>query len=116
MINKVILIGNVGHSPDIKTVGEVKVANLSIACQESYKDKNGEKVTTTEWIKLVAWRQLAEVIEKYVVKGQQIYVEGKIRTTNHDNKEGAKVYNTVVEVYTLNMLGKKETTDVHLRM
>lgn len=111
MVNKVILIGNVGHSPEIRTVEEVKVANLSIACSESYKDKNGEKVTHTEWVKLIAWRGLAEIIEKYVHKGQQLYIEGKLRTTSHDNKDGVKVYTTAVEVSTLTMLGAKKDAD-----
>ena len=111
MVNKVILIGNVGHSPEIKTLSDTKVARLSIACTESYKDKNGEKITTTEWVKLVAWRHLADIIEQYVHKGQQLYVEGKLRTTTHDNKDGVKVYTTQVELSSLVMLGKKDSAE-----
>lgn len=110
MVNKVILIGNVGHNPEIRTLSDTKVARLSIACTESYKASNGEKITTTEWVKLVAWRHLADIIEQYVHRGQQVYVEGKLRTTTHENKEGQKVYTTNVEVSTILMLGKKDTT------
>ena len=72
MLNKVILIGNVGADPEVKSVGESKVANLTLATSETYKDKQGEKEIVTEWHRLVIWRGLADIVEKYVKKGTQL--------------------------------------------
>lgn len=107
MINKVILIGNVGNDPEVKPVGETRVANFSIACSERWTDKDGVKQEKTEWIRIQAWRKLAEIVEKYVHKGQQVYVEGKIRTRSYD-KDGVTTYTTEVVIDTLKILGKKE--------
>ena len=80
-INKVILVGYVGRDPEIRYLeGGVAVAKFSLATTESYKNKEGNKVEQTEWHTVVAWRGLAEIIEKYVKKGQLLYIEGKIRT------------------------------------
>lgn len=106
MINSCTFIGNVGQTPEIKMVGETKLANFSIACNKTYLGQNGEKITKTEWIRLVAWRKLAEVVEKYITTGQQVYVEGELETRTYD-KEGVTHYATSINVRTLKMLGGK---------
>ena len=111
MINKCIFIGHVAADPEIRTAGSDTVANLRIGCSENWTDKNGEKQTTTEWISLVAWRKLAEIIEKYVKKGQLVYVEGKMKTRSWE-KDGVKHYTTDVVIDTLKMLGGKKD-DAH---
>ena len=84
-VNKVILVGNVGRDPETRHLDKgVAVANFSLATTETYTAKTGEKVSTTEWHNIVAWRGLAEVAEKYVKKGSQLYIEGRIRTRAWD--------------------------------
>jgi len=107
MINKCQFIGHVGADPEIKTVGTDTVANFRIGCSENWTDKNGQKQIRTEWISLVAWRKLAEIVEKYVKKGQLVYVEGRMTTRSWEDKDGAKRYNTEVVLDTLKMLGGK---------
>lgn len=113
-VNKVILIGNVGKDPDIRYLDSgVAIARFPLATSETYKNKEGEKVTTTEWHNLVLWRGLAEVAEKYVKKGSQLFIEGRIRTRSYDDKEGNKKYVTEIVADTMQMLGKKSETDSH---
>jgi single-strand DNA-binding protein len=110
MINKVILVGNVGRDPEIKHLdNNVAVATFSLATSESYKNKNGEKVTNTEWHNIVLWRGLADIAEKYIRKGSQIYVEGKIRSRSWDDKDGNKRYTTEILGETLQLLGRPNT-------
>ena len=111
MLNKVILIGNVGADPEVKSVGESKVANLTLATSETYKDKQGEKKTVTEWHRLVIWRGLAEIVEKYVKKGTSLYVEGKLQTRSWEDKDGNKKFTTEIVVDTLKMLGGGQKKD-----
>jgi single-strand DNA-binding protein len=107
-VNKVILVGNVGKDPEVRHLDSgVAVANFPLATSESYTAKNGEKVTTTEWHNIVLWRGLAEVAEKYVTKGRQLYIEGRIRTRNYDDKDGIKRYVTEIYGDTMQMLGSK---------
>jgi len=107
-VNKVILVGNVGKDPEIRHLDTgVAVANFTLATSESYVAKNGEKVTTTEWHNIVLWRGLAEVAEKYVTKGRQLYIEGRIRTRNYDDKDGNKRYITEIYGDVMQMLGSK---------
>ena len=107
-VNKVILVGNVGKDPEIRHLDNgVAVANFTLATSESYTAKNGEKVTTTEWHNIVLWRGLAEVAEKYVTKGRQLYIEGRIRTRNYDDKDGNKRYITEIYGDVMQMLGSK---------
>jgi len=107
-VNKVILVGNVGKDPEIRHLDTgVTVANFPLATSETYTAKNGEKVTTTEWHNIVLWRGLAEVAEKYVTKGRQLYIEGRIRTRNYDDKDGNKRYITEIYGDTMQMLGTK---------
>lgn len=107
MKNKVQLIGNVGNDPEIKNLeGGKKVANLTIATNDSYKNDKGEKVEQTEWHKVVAWGKTAEIIEKYVTKGLQIAIEGKLTHRSYDDKNGEKRYVTEVVANDLLLLGK----------
>ncbi|NJL15028.1 MAG: single-stranded DNA-binding protein [Microscillaceae bacterium] len=106
-LNKVMLIGNLGNAPEVKTLeGGIKVARFSLATSESYKDKNGDTQTETEWHTLIAWRSLAEVVEKYLRKGSTIYVEGKIKTRSYADKDGAKRYVTEIIAEQIIMLDK----------
>lgn len=107
-INKVILVGNVGKDPEIRHLDSgVAVASFPLATSENYVAKNGDKVSTTEWHNIVAWRGLAEVAEKYVTKGRQLYIEGKIKTRSWDDKEGNKRYMTEVVADVLQLLGSR---------
>ncbi len=107
-VNKVILVGNVGKDPEVRHLDSgVAVANFPLATSESYTAKNGERVTTTEWHNIVLWRGLADVAEKYVTKGQQLYIEGRIRTRAWDDKDGNKRYTTEIYGDQMQMLGKK---------
>jgi single-strand DNA-binding protein len=108
-VNKVILVGRLGKDPEVRyTNDNVPVANFSIATSEYYKDRNGERQESTEWHNIVAWRQLAEISEKYLRKGKLIYVEGKLRTRSWDDKEGNKRYATEIVADNITMLGKRE--------
>jgi len=107
MKNTVQLIGNVGNDPEIKTFdGGRKLANLTIATNDSYKNDKGEKVEQTEWHKVVAWGKTADLIEKYVTKGNQIGIEGKLTHRSYDDKNGEKRYITEVLVNEVLLLGK----------
>ena len=105
-LNKCTIIGNLGRDPEIKTIPSgQKVASFSLACSEKYT-KDGQKVEKTEWINCKAWGKLAEIIEKYVKKGNQIYVEGKLETQAFE-KDGIKRYKTEIVVNNMLMLGGK---------
>ena len=108
-LNKAQIIGNLGRDPEIKTIPSgQKVASFSLACSEKYTDKNGQKVEKTEWINCKAWGKLAEIIEKYVKKGSQIYVEGKLETQSFE-KDGVKKYKTEIIVNQMLMLGANDS-------
>jgi single-strand DNA-binding protein len=105
-VNKVILVGNLGKDPEVRYLENgAAVANFPIATSESYKDKNGNRVDQTEWHNIVLWRGLAEVAEKYLKKGNQVYIEGKIRTRSWDDKDGNKRYTTEIVGDQMTMLG-----------
>ncbi|MBN1251686.1 MAG: single-stranded DNA-binding protein [Bacteroidales bacterium] len=107
-INKAILVGNVGKDPEIQYVKEdVPVARFTLATSETFKNKNGEKVTNTEWHNIVVWRGLAKVVEQYVKKGSQLYVEGKITNRSYE-KDGVTKYFSEIVVNNLQMLGKAQ--------
>ena len=107
--NKVQLIGNLGQNPEVKELnGGKKVAKFSLATNETYRNKAGEKVTDTQWHNLVAWGKTAEVIEKYLKKGSEVAIEGKILNRNYTDKEGVKRYVTEIQVSDLLMLGGKK--------
>ena len=107
VLNKVMLIGNLGRDPEIKmTPSGQKVATFSIATTERYTDRNGQKQEKTEWHNIVAWRKLAEIIERYVKKGSSIYIEGKLTTRSWDDPQsGQKRYKTEIVANQMQMLG-----------
>lgn len=108
--NKVQLIGNLGQNPEIKTLdGGKKLAKFSIATNESYRNVNGEKVIETQWHNLVAFGKLAEIIEKYITKGSEVAVEGKITYRTYNDKDGIKKCFTEIQVNELLMLGEKSS-------
>lgn len=108
-VNKVILIGNLGADPEVRSLESgVKVATINVATSESYKDKNGERQTQTEWHRVVLWRGLAEVVERYLKKGSQVYIEGRLRTRSYEDQDGKKMYVTEIEARDLTMLGRRE--------
>jgi single-strand DNA-binding protein len=107
MKNKVQLIGNVGNDPEIKTFdGGKKVVNFTLATNESYKNDKGEKVEQTEWHRVSAWGNVADIIEKYVTKGKEIAIEGKLTHRSYDDKNGEKRYITEVVASDVLLLGK----------
>lgn len=109
MINSVTLIGRLGKDPEMKYLQSGDpVATFSIATDESYKNKSGEKVEATEWHRCVAFKKLAEICGQYLQKGSLIYVEGKLKTRKWDDKNGSTHYTTEIIVNQMKMLGKKE--------
>ena len=110
-INKVILVGHVGKDPVVRYFDKgVAKATFALATSESYTNQQGETITTTEWHNIVLWRSLAEVAEKTVKKGTQVYIVGKIKTRAYDDKDGVKKYITEILGDTLITLEKKQTT------
>ena len=111
MINKVILIGNVGQDPEVRYTGDAsngaKVATIRLATTERYRDRNGNPQEHTEWHNVVVWRNQADVVEKYVKKGTQLYVEGRIRTRTWDDQSGNKRYSTDIVADTIQLLGRR---------
>ena len=108
-VNKVILIGNLGKDPEVRYLDSgVAVANFSLATTENYKNKEGERVSQTEWHNIVLWRGLAEVAEKWLKKGSSVYIEGKIRNRKWEDKEGNTRYTTEILGDNMTMLGKKD--------
>lgn len=107
-LNKAILIGRLGKDPEVKTMpnGEL-VANVSLATSETWKDKTGSKQERTEWHNLVFYRRLAEIVNQYLTKGSQVYVEGRIQTRKWKDKEGQDRYSTEIIVSEMQMLGTK---------
>lgn len=111
-VNKVILVGNLGKDPEVKYLDNgVAVANFSLATTENYKNKQGERVSQTEWHNIVLWRGLAEVAEKYLKKGSSIYIEGKIKNRKWEDKDGNTRYNTEILGDNMTMLGTKPSTE-----
>ena len=114
-LNKVLLIGNVGADPEIRYFeggqggNGRKVANFRLATSERYKDRNGEQREVTEWHSVVVWGFQADVVEKYVKKGTQLYVEGKIRTRQWTDKSGNTRYTTEIQADSLQLLGRRDS-------
>ena len=106
--NKVQLIGNLGNNPEIIALDSgKKLAKFSLATNESYKNAQGEKITETYWHNLVAWNKTAELVEKYLQKGNEVAIEEKLTHRSYDDKEGNKKYVTEVVVNELLLLGNK---------
>jgi single-strand DNA-binding protein len=105
-VNKVILIGNLGKDPEVRHLESgVAVANFPIATTETFKSKDGNKTDHTEWHNIVLWRGLAEISEKYLKKGDKVYIEGRLRTRQWDDKDGNKRYTTEILCDNMTMLG-----------
>lgn len=110
MVNKVILIGNLGRDPEVRYLeGNVAVARFSVATNESYKDKKGEWQTATEWHDVVAWRSLAERAEKQLKKGSQVFIEGKLTHRKYQDKEGNDRYVTEVVANSFRVLDRRDS-------
>lgn len=106
--NKVQLIGNLGANPEITTLeGGKKKVTLSVATNESYRNGKDEKVTETQWHNVIAWGKLAEIAEKYLVKGSEVAIEGKLLNRNYTDKQGIKRYVTEVQANELLILTRK---------
>ena len=107
MKNRVQLIGHVGNEPEIKTFdGGKKLANLTIATNDTYRNDKGDKVEQTEWHKVTAWGKTADIIEKYVTKGKEVAIEGKLTHSSYEDKNGEKRYITEVIVNEILLIGK----------
>jgi single-strand DNA-binding protein len=107
-VNRVVLLGNLGSDPDVRKLKEnLKVAKVSLATSETYRDKEGQKQTQTEWHTILLWNVLADLAELYLRKGHQIYVEGKLRTRNYEDSHGVKKYVTEVVADQILLLEKK---------
>lgn len=108
-INKVILVGNLGKDPEVKTHDSgVKMARFTLATNETYTDRAGERKDITEWHNIVCWRNLAEIAEKYLNKGKQIYLEGRLRTRKYTDQNNIERYTTEILADTFQMLGRSE--------
>lgn len=107
-VNKVILLGNLGADPEVKYLeGDKVVANLSLATTEAYNDRNGNRIELTEWHDLELWDQQAKIAEKYLKKGSQIYVEGKIKSDKWTDEQGQNRKKTKIRVLSFTMVGGK---------
>jgi single-strand DNA-binding protein len=110
MINKVILVGNVGQDPDIRsTPSGTRVANLRLATNERRRDRDGQWTDHTEWHTLVVWGRMVDVVEQYVNKGRQLYIEGVLRTRSWEGQDGHKRYSTEIHVRELKLLGGRSS-------
>ena len=108
-VNKAILVGNLGKDPDLRyTPAGTAVATFSMATTERYKDRDGNRQEKTEWHNIVAWRQLAEICGKYLHKGKQVYIEGRIQTRSYDDRDGNKRYITEIVADQMQMLGSRD--------
>jgi single-strand DNA-binding protein len=111
MVNKVILIGRLGRDPELRyTQGGQPVANFSLATNERWTSKDGEKQERTEWHRIVVWGKTAETCSEYLSKGRQIYVEGRLQTREWEDKEGNKRSTTEVNANTVQFLGARGDT------
>ena len=107
-----MLIGNVGRDPEVRYLeGNVKVATFTLATSERFKDRSGELRENTEWHNIVAWRANADVAEKFIHKGTQIYVEGRLRTRSYQDQSGVKKYTTEIQADTIQLLGRRPDAD-----
>jgi single-strand DNA-binding protein len=105
-VNKVILLGRLGKDPEVRQLeGNRKVAKFPLATSETYKDKTGQKVENTEWHSVEFWGPVVDVLERYVKKGDMLYVEGKIRTRSYEDKEGVKRFVTDIVGQNMTLLG-----------
>lgn len=107
-LNKVMLIGNLGKDPEVKDTGNgIKLVTFPLATSEDYKDKEGNKQTKTEWHNIVLWRALADLAARFLTKGQQVYIEGRLNTRKWEDKEGHTRYTTEIVGDNIVLLGRK---------
>jgi single-strand DNA-binding protein len=108
MVNRVILVGNLGRDAELRyTPGGSAVSTFNVACTEKWKDKQGKLQERTEWVRVVLWGKVAESLNEYLMKGKQVYVEGKLATRSWDDKDGNKRYQTEVKADQIRLLGGK---------
>lgn len=108
-VNKVILLGNLGKDPEIRTLESgAKLARVSLATNEYFKNKNGEMIERTEWHNVILWHRRAELAEKYLKRGSPLYVEGRLQTRNWDDKDGVKRYTTEIIADVVNLVGGRQ--------
>ena len=108
-LNKVIIIGNVGNDPEVRYLdGGAVVARFSVATNERYKSRTGEMVESTEWFRVEVWNEQAKIVEQYVRKGSQLYVEGRLRTETYTDKEGKDRFSLTVRATTFQFLGSRQ--------
>jgi single-strand DNA-binding protein len=113
-VNKVILIGRLGNNPEIRyTNTGTAVANFNLATSENWNDKSGQRQERTEWHRVVVWGKLAELCEKYLSKGRQAFVEGRLQTRSWDDKDGNKRYTTEIVASTIQFLGSNQQAGAH---
>ena len=111
-LNKVMLIGNLGKDPESREMGDgTKMAKFPIATTETYKNREGEKVSNTEWHNIVLWRGLAEVAINWLKKGDSVYIEGKLKTRSWEDENGVKKYATDIQADNLSMLGNRKDSN-----
>lgn len=114
-VNKAILIGFAGADPEVRYIGDAtngtKVATLRLATSEKYKDRDGNIKEQTEWHNVVVWRSLADIVEKYVKKGTQVFIEGKLTTRQWEDNAGVKRWQTDIVASSVQLLGRKESSD-----
>ncbi len=109
-VNKVIVVGRLGADPEVKNISpEQTVARLSVATSESWNDRNGQKQERTEWHRIVVWGKLAELCGKYLSKGRQVYLEGKLQTRSWEDDQGVKKYTTEIVANTVQFLGATQS-------
>ncbi|MCS7182274.1 MAG: single-stranded DNA-binding protein [Thermoanaerobaculum sp.] len=110
-VNKVIIVGNVGREVELRhTPAGLAVARFSVATNERWRDKDGNRQERTQWHTVVAWGKLAEFCQQYVSKGRQVYVEGSLRTRTYDDEKGNRRYFTEIHAQTIQLLGRREGT------
>ena len=113
-VNRVMLIGNLGRDPDLQYLeGNIAVAKFPLATTETFKDKNGNLVSQTEWHTVVLWRGLAELAQKYLHKGSLVFIEGRLRTRNWEDKDKIKRFSTEIVGDNLVMLDKRKENEYH---
>lgn len=108
-LNQCNFIGNIGKIETRALTNGDSVTNLSLAVNESYKDKSGDKIEKTEWVNVVAYKKLSDIIEEYCTKGQQIYISGKMSTRKWTDKNGVDKYTTEIIAHEMKMLGSKSS-------
>ena len=113
-INKAIVVGRLGSDPEVKNISPTQtVARLSVATSENWTDKEGQKQERTEWHRVVVWGKLAELCGKYLAKGRQVYVEGRLQTRSWEDPQGQKKYSTEIVANTVQFLGGPNETRSH---